>query len=212
MIPRRHPLPLHPSKHAGSRVQSAAATLTRVVPARTARRGALLQLGAAYPAASRPCRHSPWCATPRYRFARVGPGIFRIWSEIVLAWPFKETGRGARIWAGARCRGVRYSDRRAVQAIGRIDRGADQNEGLNRTLAPLHILILSCQASRWPQPAEVLHAQCPAANIQATLHVCRVQVQGRISSPSRGISARRPKAPSKAPLSRVRTASSTRRL
>ena len=30
---------------------------------------------------------------------------------------------------------VRYSDRRAVQAIGRIDRGADQNEGLNGTLA-----------------------------------------------------------------------------
>ena len=29
---------------------------------------------------------------------------------------------------------VLYSDRRAVQAIGRIDRGADQNEGLNGTL------------------------------------------------------------------------------
>ena len=29
---------------------------------------------------------------------------------------------------------VLYSGRRAVQAIGRIDRGADQNEGLNRTL------------------------------------------------------------------------------
>ena len=29
---------------------------------------------------------------------------------------------------------VRYSDWRAVQAIGRIDRGADQNEGLNGTL------------------------------------------------------------------------------
>ena len=29
---------------------------------------------------------------------------------------------------------VRYSDRRAVQAIGRIDRGADQNEGLKGTL------------------------------------------------------------------------------
>jgi hypothetical protein len=29
---------------------------------------------------------------------------------------------------------VRYSNRRAVQAIGRIDRGADQNEGVNRTL------------------------------------------------------------------------------
>ena len=30
---------------------------------------------------------------------------------------------------------VRYSDRRAVQAIGRIDRGADQNEVVNRTLS-----------------------------------------------------------------------------
>ena len=29
---------------------------------------------------------------------------------------------------------VLYSDRRAVQAIGRIDRGADQNEGYNGTL------------------------------------------------------------------------------
>ena len=33
---------------------------------------------------------------------------------------------------------VLYSDRRAVQAIGRIDRGADQNEGLKGTL----VLIL----------------------------------------------------------------------
>ena len=35
-------------------------------------------------------------------------------------------------WGGA---SVLYSDRRAVQAIGRIDRGADQNEGLNGTAA-----------------------------------------------------------------------------
>ena len=33
------------------------------------------------------------------------------------------------------CSSVLNSDRRAVQAIGRIDRGADQNEGLNGTLA-----------------------------------------------------------------------------
>ena len=33
-----------------------------------------------------------------------------------------------------RMNSVLYRDRRAVQAIGRIDRGADQHEGLNRTL------------------------------------------------------------------------------
>jgi hypothetical protein len=35
---------------------------------------------------------------------------------------------------------VRYSDRRAIQAIGRIDRGADQKEGLNRTLLGYSLL------------------------------------------------------------------------
>ena len=46
---------------------------------------------------------------------------------------------GSRFSVDPRCmnvtRSVLYSDRRAVQAIGRIDRGADQNEGLNGTLA-----------------------------------------------------------------------------
>ena len=34
---------------------------------------------------------------------------------------------------------ILYSDRQAVQAIGRIDRGADQNEGLKGTLPVLQI-------------------------------------------------------------------------
>jgi hypothetical protein len=49
--------------------------------------------------------------------------------ELTFLGGLLETPTQVRMWPS-----VLYSDRRAVQAIGRIDRGGDQNEGLNGTL------------------------------------------------------------------------------
>ena len=60
---------------------------------------------------------------------------------------------------------VLYSDRRAVQAIGRIDRGADQNEGLNGTLLMLGV-PLPPQAKKQglcEVGDQVVVSQCPSA-------------------------------------------------